>query len=66
MRALLKCLIFACSGPAQTMSWEERVDWMAELAPDLTYKDAVPHALTLQQPPVRCLADAAMNLPPSS
>ena len=66
MRALLKCLISACSGPAQAMNREEQGDSMAKLAPDLVYKDAVPHALALQQPPVRCLADAAMNLPPSS
>ena len=65
MRALLTCQIFACSGPAHAISWEKQGDWMAELAADLVYMDAVPQALTLKQPPVRCLADTAMNPPPS-
>lgn len=54
MRALLTCLLIACSSPALAMNWEGHDDWMADLAPALIYRDAVPHALTLPQPPVRC------------
>ena len=57
MRALLTCLMIACSGPAQAMIWDGQDDWIGELAPIHIYTNAVPHALTLPQPPIRCPVD---------
>lgn len=51
MRALLTCLLIGCAGPAQAMNWEGHDDWMADLAPALLYREAVPQARAL--PPER-------------